>query len=90
MLSAKANKVKVLQINPEASKRDIIYHLNSLFPKIEIIDVRTAYTYKKARRFKGTISQSKSIKKAYITLKKGQDINLQPKEDKVTKDVEKT
>lgn len=58
-----------------ATKDDVKSAIESIFG-VNVDDVNIINTEGKVKKFKGTKGKRSSIKKAVVTLKKGQDINL--------------
>ncbi len=63
------------QVNADANKDDVKLAVEKIFG-VEVKSVNILNTEGKVKRFKGTKGKRSSIKKAVVTIKKGQDINL--------------
>lgn len=64
-----------------ASKEDIKNSIETIFG-VNVEKINIINTEGKVKRFKGTIGKRSSVKKAVVTLKKGQEINFTKLEDK--------
>ena len=64
-----------------ASKEDIKKSIETIFG-VNVEKINIVNTEGKTKRFKGTIGKRSSVKKAVVTLKKGQEINFAKLEDK--------
>ena len=69
------NKV-MFNVKECASKRDIKQAVEAVFG-VKVAKVNTLIRMGKTRRFRNTIGQHSDVKKASITLEKGQSINLE-------------
>lgn len=72
---AEKHRQFVFQVAPDATKNDIKQAVELLF-EVKVMNVAVCNTKSKERRFKQTIGRRKGWKKAYVTLKEGQDINF--------------
>ena len=63
------------EVNADANKDDVKAAIEKVFV-VEVESVNIINTEGKVKRFKGTKGKRSSIKKAVVTIKKGQDINL--------------
>ena len=74
MVAEKSNAVtfKVLQ---DATKHEIMAAVQLMF-KVEVKGVSVLNTKGKAKRFGKSMGRRSSVRKAYVTLKPGQEINL--------------
>jgi len=63
------------EVIDSATKDDVKKAIESIFDVV-VEGVNIINTDGKVKRFKGTKGRRKSVKKAVVTLKKGQDINL--------------
>jgi len=63
------------EVNTEANKDDVKAAIEKVFG-VEVVGVNIINTEGKVKKFKGTKGKRSSIKKAVVTIKKGQDINL--------------
>lgn len=70
-----ANGKFYFEVVNSATKDDIKKAIESIFG-VNVECVNVINTEGKVKRFKGTLGKRSSVKKAVITLKKGQDINL--------------
>ncbi|ACT59764.1 50S ribosomal protein L23 [Hirschia baltica] len=68
------NKV-VFRVPLEASKPEIKDAVEALF-KVNVISVNTVVQKGKTKRFKGVLGRRNDIKKAVVTLKDGQSIDV--------------
>lgn len=68
------NKV-VFRVPLEASKPEIKDAIEALF-KVNVISVNTVVQKGKTKRFKGVLGRRNDIKKAVVTLKDGQSIDV--------------
>lgn len=70
-----ANGKFYFEVDSSATKDDIKKAIESIFGvNVECINIIN--TEGKVKRFKGALGKRSSVKKAVVTLKKGQDINL--------------
>jgi large subunit ribosomal protein L23 len=74
IVGEKGNQV-VFRIRPDASKNQIRDVIEDLF-KVTVVKVRTANFLGKERRRGRTIGRRPNWKKAYVTLKKGDRIEI--------------
>lgn len=65
----------VFKVTPDATKEEIKSAIELLF-KREVISVRVLNVKGKAKRFGRYVGQRKLVRKAYVSLKPGQDINF--------------
>jgi large subunit ribosomal protein L23 len=70
-----ANNQVVFKVAKDATKPEIKAAVESLF-EVEVEKVQVLNNKGKQRRFGRTLGRTKSVKKAYVTLKPGQDINF--------------
>ncbi len=68
------NKV-VFKVHPNASKSSIKKNIEKIF-KVTVLKVNTIKNKPKNKIVKGRFAQKKGFKKAVVTLKKGQTIDL--------------
>lgn len=68
------NKI-VFQVNPDANKHEIKKAVEEIF-QVKVDNVRTVSTKGKFKRFGRSIGKTPDTKKAIITLKKGQKLDL--------------
>jgi len=74
IIAEKYNQV-VFKVAPDATKTEIKQAVERLF-EVKVENVRVCNVKSKERRFKQTMGHRKGWKKAYVTLKEGQDINF--------------
>lgn len=72
---AEKHRQFVFKVAPDATKNEIRQAVELLF-EVKVTNVAVCNTKSKERRFKQTIGERKGWKKAYVTLKEGQDINF--------------
>lgn len=72
---AVADRKYCFEVNGDATKDDVKSAVEKIFV-VEVEGVNIINTEGKVKRFKGTKGKRSSIKKAVVTIKKGQDINL--------------
>lgn len=65
----------VFKVNPDADKDQIRRAVESVF-KVEVARVRTSNHMGKVKRTGRSVGRRSSYKKAYVTLKPGNEINL--------------
>lgn len=68
------NKI-VFQVNPDANKHEIKKAVEEIF-QVKVDNVRTVSTKGKIKRFGRSIGKRPDTKKAIVTLKKGQKLDL--------------
>lgn len=68
------NKVTFV-ISPTATKVDVKKAVETLF-KVDVVKVNTALTEGKEKRFRGRPGQRSDVRKAIVTLKAGQSIDI--------------
>ena len=73
-IAAEQNKV-VFNINPTATKQDVKSAVESMFG-VKVEKVNTIKTKGKVKRFRGRTGQRSDQRKAIVTLKEGQSIDL--------------
>jgi large subunit ribosomal protein L23 len=73
-IAAEQNKV-VFRISPTASKQDVKSAVEALFG-VNVEKVNTINTKGKVKRFRGRVGQRSDQRKAIVTLKAGQSIDL--------------
>jgi large subunit ribosomal protein L23 len=62
-------------VSGDANKFEIKQAVESIFD-VQVVDVNTLTLKGKEKRFRGRVGQRKSMKKAIVTLKDGQNIDL--------------
>lgn len=67
--------VQVFKVSPTATKLEIKKAIELLF-NVEVEKVNTLNTKGKSKRFGKTIGRRSDTKKAYVTLKAGQDVEM--------------
>lgn len=67
--------VQVFKVATDATKSEIKAAVEKLFG-VEVAKVNTLVTKGKTKRFGRTIGRRSDVKKAYVTLKPGQDVEL--------------
>lgn len=73
-IAAEQNKV-VFAINPTANKKDVKAAVEALF-SVKVEKVNTIKTKGKVKKFRGRTGQRSDVRKAIVTLKEGQTIDL--------------
>ena len=73
-IAAEQNKV-VFKVNPTATKKDVKAAVEALF-NVKVEKVNTVKTKGKVKRFRGRTGQRSDQRKAIVTLKQGQNIDL--------------
>ncbi len=68
------NKI-VFKVHSDASKKSIKKNIEKIF-KVNVIKVNTIKKKSKSKMVRGRIGRKKGFKKAVVTLKKGQNIDL--------------
>jgi len=68
------NKV-VFEVHPDANKREIKESIEKIF-SVKVVSVRTVNSLGKMRRVKNKGGQQRDWKKAYVTLKEGNSIDV--------------
>lgn len=68
------NKV-TFAISPTATKKDVKAAVETLF-KVDVVKVNTSTTEGKVKRFRGRPGQRSDVRKAIVTLKAGQSIDI--------------
>ena len=65
----------VFEVHPDANKNEIKQAVEKLF-EVTVLKVRTARSLGKVKRVRNSIGRQVSWKKAYISLKQGDEINV--------------
>ena len=73
-LLSEQNKV-VFRVDHTASKDEIAAAVEALF-KVNVVKVNTLNVKGKTKRFRGTMGRRSDVKKAIVTLKDGQSIDV--------------
>lgn len=63
------------KVNMKATKEDVKKAVETIFG-VEVVDVNLLIVEGKAKRFKGREGSRSDVKKAIVTVKKGQEINF--------------
>ncbi len=66
--------VQVFKVDTTATKREIKAAVELMFEGVEVVKVNTLKVKGKTKRFGRTIGRRNDWKKAYVTLKAGQDV----------------
>ncbi|MBV6571854.1 50S ribosomal protein L23, partial [Acinetobacter baumannii] len=66
---------KVVKVDINATKLEIKKAVEKLFG-VEVVKVNTTITKGKTKRFGRTLGRRSDVKKAYVTLKAGQDVEM--------------
>ena len=72
---AEKNEQVVFLVTQDATKPEIKAAVELMF-KVEVDSVRTVNTKGKVKRFGGRIGRRDHVKKAYVSLKAGQELNF--------------
>jgi large subunit ribosomal protein L23 len=72
---AEKNEQVVFRVASDATKPEIKAAVEMLF-KVEVESVQVANVKGKVKRFKGAVGRRKGWKKAFVSLKPGQEINF--------------
>ncbi|MEN3373366.1 50S ribosomal protein L23 [Dechloromonas sp. ZS-1] len=72
---AEKNEQVVFRVASDATKPEIKAAVELLF-KVQVESVQVANVKGKVKRFRGAVGQRKGWKKAYVSLKPGQEINF--------------
>jgi len=75
--------VQVFKVATDATKLEIKKAVEQLFG-VQVVKVNTTITKGKTKRFGKTIGRRSDVKKAYVTLKAGQDVEMADLGDLVT------
>ena len=73
--AAEKNNQVLFKVLRDATKPEIKAAVELMF-KVEVDSVRTVTTKGKAKRFGGRIGRRDHVKKAYVSLKAGQELNF--------------
>ncbi len=68
--------VQVFKVDGDATKREIKKAVELMFDGVEVIKVNTLNIKGKTKRFGRTVGRRQDYKKAYVTLKAGQDVQI--------------
>lgn len=69
--------VQVFKVDRNATKREIKKAVELMFEGVEVTKVNTLNVKGKTKRFGRTVGRRQDYKKAYVTLKTGQDVDNQ-------------
>ena len=69
------NNQVAFRVTPDATKPEIKAAVELLF-KVEVKGVSVVNTKGKTKRFGKTVGRRDNVRKAYVTLKEGQELNL--------------
>ena len=72
---ADKNEQVVFRVAPDATKPEIKAAVELLF-KVQVETVQVANVKGKVKRFKGSVGRRKGWKKAFVSLRPGQEINF--------------
>ncbi len=72
---ADKNEQVIFRVAPDATKPEIKAAVELLF-KVQVETVQVANVKGKAKRFKGSVGRRKGWKKAFVSLRPGQEINF--------------
>lgn len=72
---ADKNEQVIFRVAPDATKPEIKAAVELLF-KVEVETVQVANVKGKVKRFKGSVGRRKGWKKAFVSLRPGQEINF--------------
>ncbi|PLZ01307.1 50S ribosomal protein L23 [Burkholderia sp. WAC0059] len=75
-LVADKNEQVVFEVAPDATKPEVKAAVELLF-KVEVKSVNILVTKGKSKRFGRFMGRRKDVKKAYVSLKPGQEINFE-------------
>lgn len=76
-----SNNKYSFRVIDSATKEDVKKSIETIFG-VKVEKVNIVNTEGKTKRFKGTVGKRSSVKKAVVTLEKGQEINFSKLEDK--------
>ena len=65
----------VFLVDPRVNKSEVRKEIENLY-KVDVIKINTSKYHQKSRHFKGLASSQKLMKKAMVTLKSGQKIEI--------------
>ncbi len=65
----------VFIVKPESTKNEVKKMIREIY-KVDVVDVNIINRHRKSRRFRNKIGYDSAIKKAIVTLKEGQKIDL--------------
>ena len=71
-----SSELAVFEVAPDATKQEVKAAVELLF-KVEVNSVNVLVTKGKAKRFGRFMGKRKDVKKAYVCLKPGQEINFE-------------
>lgn len=73
-IGAELNKY-VFNVSPDANRRDVKASIEALFG-VKVVKVNILMRKGKVKRFRGTLGKRKDVKKAIVTLKEGDSIDV--------------
>ena len=65
-----------VQVDTNATKKEIKKAVELMFEGVEVVKVNTLNVKGKTKRFGRTVGRRQDFKKAYVTLKAGQDVQV--------------
>lgn len=68
--------VQVFKVDSTATKREIKQAVELMFEGVEVVKVNTLNTKGKTKRFGRVVGKRSDVKKAYVTLKAGSDVQI--------------
>ena len=68
--------VQVFKIDSKATKLEVKKAVEMMFEGVEVLKVNTLNVKGKTKRFGRTVGRRQDFKKAYVTLKAGQDVQV--------------
>ena len=68
--------VQVFKVDTNATKKEIKKAVELMFEGVEVVKVNTLNVKGKTKRFGRTVGRRQNFKKAYVTLKAGQDVQV--------------
>lgn len=68
--------VQVFKVDSSATKREIKQAVELMFEGVEVVKVNTLNTKGKTKRFGRVVGKRSDVKKAYVTLKAGSDVQI--------------
>ncbi|PIE46944.1 MAG: 50S ribosomal protein L23 [Gammaproteobacteria bacterium] len=80
--------VQVFKVDTTATKREIKQAVELMFEGVEVTKVNTLNVKGKTKRFGRTLGRRNDTKKAYVTLKAGQDVQMADVAEDATADNE--
>lgn len=68
--------MQVFKVDSNATKREIKEAVELMFEGVEVLKVNTLNTKGKTKRFGRVVGRRSDVKKAYVTLKAGSDVQI--------------